>query len=53
MVLAPADELVRQADLATIRATLDPEAVGAALDRGRAATPEEIEKVARSSLRPP
>jgi predicted ATPase/class 3 adenylate cyclase len=47
MVLVPADELVRQADLATIRARLGPDAVAAALDSGRAATPEDVERVAK------
>ena len=46
-VLPPVDELVRQADLATIRARLDPDAVAAALNSGRAATPEDVEKVAK------
>jgi hypothetical protein len=43
----PADELVRQADLATIRARLGHDAVAAALDSGRAATPEDVERVAK------
>jgi predicted ATPase/class 3 adenylate cyclase len=46
-VLPPADELVRQADLGTIRAGLDPDAVAAALSKGRAAAPEEVEGMAR------
>jgi tetratricopeptide (TPR) repeat protein len=47
VVLPPADELVRQADLGTIRAGLDPDAVAAALSKGREATPEEVEGMAR------
>jgi tetratricopeptide (TPR) repeat protein len=47
MVLAPADELVRHADLATIHARLSPDAVAAALKSGRAATPEDVETVAK------
>jgi len=45
-VLAPADELVRRADLATIRVRLDPDAVAAALDGGRDAAPEDVERAA-------
>ncbi|MDP9319701.1 MAG: tetratricopeptide repeat protein [Chloroflexota bacterium] len=47
MVLAPADELVRQADLVMIRARLAPELVVAALERGRAATPEDVDIAAK------
>jgi predicted ATPase/class 3 adenylate cyclase len=46
-VLAPADELVRQADLASIRAQLGPGAFDAALEAGRAATPEDVDKAAK------
>jgi predicted ATPase/class 3 adenylate cyclase len=49
-VLAPADELARQADLGTIRSGLDPDAVAAALNKGRAATPEDVERVAKPRL---
>jgi hypothetical protein len=49
-VLAPADELARQADLGTIRSGLDPVAVAAALNKGRAATPEDVERVAKPRL---
>jgi tetratricopeptide (TPR) repeat protein len=55
-VLLPADELVRQADLGTIRAGLDPDAFAAALSKGRAAAPEEVEGMARrtsSAIRKP
>jgi tetratricopeptide (TPR) repeat protein len=47
MVLAPADELVRRADLATVRGRLDPEAIAAALNGGRAAAPEDVERAAQ------
>lgn len=49
MVLAPADELVRRADLATIRGRLDPDAVAAALNSGRAAAPEDVERAAQGT----
>jgi tetratricopeptide (TPR) repeat protein len=47
MVLAPADELVRRADLATIRARLEPDALAAGLNSGRTATSEDVERMAK------
>ncbi len=47
MVLAPADGLVRQADLATIHARLEPDAIAAALNSGRTAAPEDVERAAK------
>jgi predicted ATPase/class 3 adenylate cyclase len=40
--LAPADEAVRKADLTTLRARVGDDRVAAALEAGRAATPDEV-----------
>jgi tetratricopeptide (TPR) repeat protein len=45
-VLPPADDQVRQADLAAIHVALDPQAEVAAFDAGRAATSAEIDQLA-------
>ncbi|MDP9265319.1 MAG: tetratricopeptide repeat protein [Chloroflexota bacterium] len=50
-VLGPADEQVRQADLATLRGHLGDAAVAAALAAGAAATPGDVEKMTRTVAR--